>query len=181
MGSLLIFLGVLVGIVGVAVVVNKVTGTQAQYLEDLQLAPGEQQLLQLDGTDFFVIDNGPQPLVRSFLKLKRHRLVLTHQRLLVGQLPLGGSKHLIEKVLLFSRQAPGAAGLERVDGGFYGGGFSVYLVSPGGFGPGPGGEPGELAVVAERTPSSANVTSFRLFVDPPEALVEALRALTGGA
>jgi hypothetical protein len=172
-----IFLAAMAGLVGLAVVVNKVTGTKQQFLEDLVLAPGERELWRGDGCDAYVVA-GPQPLVQSFARLGRHRIILTTERLLWGQPALFGKKHVLERAVLFRREGPGGAGLERLDGGFYGSGVIVHLADPKALKPVPGGKPGECDWVPLPTVSSTNVRSFRLFVKGVDGLLAALGQLT---
>ena len=50
--SILYFVGALLGIVVLAIAINRLTGTKANYLEKLHLAPGEKELWRDTQADF---------------------------------------------------------------------------------------------------------------------------------
>jgi len=163
----------LLAIVGFALVVNKLTGTRTQFLDAVVLAPGEQELWRCTGADAYVLA-GPQPLVRSFTRLGRHEFVLTTQRLLWGQPALFRKRVIWQYAVLFTRAATGAAGLDRVDGGFWGSGVVVYLADPASLVAAPADGAEALELKPMPTGSSATVLGFRFFVKEPGAMLAAM-------
>lgn len=53
--SILYFAGALLGIVVLAIAINHLTGTKANYLENLQFAPGKKELWRDTQADFAVV------------------------------------------------------------------------------------------------------------------------------
>lgn len=130
----LYFLAALFGIVLVAILVNRATGTKASYIEALVLGTGERELWRDAAADFATLPRFGQAAVMSFPRLRRHVAVWTTQRLIVAQRALGSSKHLITHQILF--EALPAADLGAASGaarefaaGFYGRGFETLLAA----------------------------------------------------
>lgn len=171
MNSILLFLILMTALVVVAIVVNKLTGTKAQDLEALALLPGERILWQEEKIDAFVLA-GVQPLFQSFGRLGRDKAVLTNLRLVWGRIPLGGGGHMIQNAVVFSRNVPGASGVDRLDAGFFGGGYSTHLADPASFEF--RAEDQSLNIVPAPTAGSTNIRSFKLFVRTGPALQAAL-------
>ena len=179
MSTPVLFVLTLAGIVVFALIVNRLTGTKTQYLDAVVLAADERELWRTTGADAFVLA-GPQPLVRSFTRLGRHELVLTTKRLLWGQRALFGKRVILQYAVLFTRDGPGAAGLDRLDGGFYGSGVITAFADPRAFAPAPGDGPEALALTPLPTTSSTTVLAWRFFVKEPAAMISAMAQVPRG-
>lgn len=132
--AFLYFLAVLLGIVAVAMVVNRVTGTHASYLEALQLEPGERERWRDTAADFATLPRFGQAAVMSFPRRRRHVAVWTTRRLIVAQRALGSAKHLITHQVVFEASAapeldPARQAAREFGGGFYGRGFETLLAA----------------------------------------------------
>jgi hypothetical protein len=173
MSAPVLFVLALGGIVVFALIVNRLTGTKTQYLDALVLASDERELWRSAGADAFVLA-GPQPLVRSFTRLGRHELVLTTKRLLWGQPALFGERVILQYAVLLTRDGNGAAGLDRLDGGFWGGGVITTLADPGALARAPGDGPEALELTPLPTGSSSTVLAYRFFVKDPAAMLAAM-------
>ena len=126
--SLLIFLGVLVGLVALAVVVNRLRGVRAHYLEDWQPDTGETILFRDDEADTFVV-----PVNRArygwYPRLRRGTVIVTDRRILAGAKTLFGGKRMLQFMLY-----PGAAPdgwSARLDGGAFTRGYRTLAFVPG--------------------------------------------------
>jgi hypothetical protein len=125
--ALVYFVAVLLGIVGFALLVNRLTGTKAAYLEDFQFAPDERELWRDADADFARRPQLGQALVMSYPRMRRHTVVWTNQRIVISQRVLFGSKHMLTHQIFLaaaaSRDAAQAA--SQLAGGFYGRGFET--------------------------------------------------------
>jgi hypothetical protein len=121
------FLAALVGLVVFALVLNRLTGTKAAYIEDFRLAPGERELWRDAGADFARRSRLGQALVMSYPRLRRHTVVWTNQRVVVSQRVLLGSKHMLTHQVFFEPAAGADASkaASELAGGFYGRGFET--------------------------------------------------------
>ena len=132
--TLLIFLAALGAIVLFAVTVNLVTGTKANYLELLQLEPGETELWRDAGADFATLPRTGQALVMSYPRFRRHTVLWTDGRVIVAQKTLFSSKRMITHQLVFE-SAPERSLSDARDvaakfsGGFYGRGFATLVAA----------------------------------------------------
>lgn len=130
----LYFVAALGTIVLIAILINRVTGTKASYVEDLVLGPGELELWRDAAADFATLPRFGQAAVMSFPRLRRHVAVWTTRRLIVAQRALGSSKHMITHEVLFETlaaldHAGASAATREFAGGFYGRGFETLLAS----------------------------------------------------
>ncbi len=129
---ILYFFAALAGIVLFAVIVNRLTGTRASYLEALQLAPGERELWRDSGADFGLRPRTGSALALSFPRLRRHSVLWTDRRLVIANRVLGSDKHLITHQVVFEAAPPAdadtRAAASEFAGGFYGRGFSTLFV-----------------------------------------------------
>lgn len=121
------FLAALVGLLVFAIVVNRLTGTKAAYVEDLQLAPGELELWRDARADFARRPRLGQAVVMSYPRARRHEIVWTNQRVIVSQRVLFGPKHMLTHQIFFEPATPtdAADAASRFAGGFYGRGFET--------------------------------------------------------
>jgi len=130
--TILWFFAALLGMVLVAVVINRLTGTRAVYLETLALEPGETRLWQDSGADFVPRPRIGSAVALSFPRYRRHAILWTDRRVIVAPKVLFSAKHMVSHQILFTNQAapPGAAANEAAGeffGGFYGRGFMTLL------------------------------------------------------
>ncbi len=70
--AVLAFVGALVAIVVIAVVVNRVRGARAHYLDAWTEGPGERRLIEDRAADFAVVSKMGQAKVMSFPRLRPH-------------------------------------------------------------------------------------------------------------
>lgn len=134
--SALYFVGALLGIALLAVTINHLTGTKANYLEDLQLAPGEKELWRDAQADFGVVARVARSTVMSFPRLRRHTIVWTNRRVIVAQRVLFLRKSMVTHQIYFVDQADPKASAAAASnfGGFYGRGFETILAARRAFG-----------------------------------------------
>jgi len=134
--AFLLFIGALVAIVLCAMIVNRLTGTKALYLETLQLESGEREIWRDARADFAVVPRLGQAVSMSFARMRRHTVLWTDRRIIVSQKPLFSSKHMITHQIHFTvaadSDAPAAA--REVFGGFYGRGFETIEAEDKSFG-----------------------------------------------
>jgi hypothetical protein len=167
--AFLLFLGALLGIVAVAVIVNRVTGTRAKYLEDLELQAGETERWRDVEADFATLPRTGGALVTSHVRLRRHAVVWTDRRVIIAQKALFSKKRMISHQLVFAEpeQAP-ASDAERAAkqflGGFYGRGFSTILCSAASLDR-VGGKECVRVVPDERSGFAMNIRQMLIFTD----------------
>jgi hypothetical protein len=158
--SFLLFVGALLGIVSFALVVNRLTGTKAQYLEALALSAGENELWRDGAADYVPLPKLGRAKFMTFARRRLHTLVWTNHRLVVAQKPLFSSKHLITHQLFWKpREAAG-----EFFGGFYGRGFATVIVETFSFAHVGGSD----CVRLEPTPASGeglNIAEILVFTD----------------
>ena len=125
--SLVIFLGLLLGLVALAIVVNRLRGVRAHYLDDWQPDPGERILFRDDEADTFVV-----PVNRArygaYPRLRRGTVIVTDRRILAGAKILFGGKRMLLYMIY-----PGAAPegwSARLDGGAFTRGYQTLAVVP---------------------------------------------------
>ena len=126
--AFLYFLGCLAGIVLFALVVNRLTGTRAHYIETFRPEPPEHVLWRGERADVHVVPRR-RALFTSFARLRRDTLLLTDKRLVCGRRTLLGKRHMIQIEVFFDPALPSAERAVRLDAGFWGGGFQTVVVS----------------------------------------------------
>lgn len=119
------FVGALLAIVVFAIVANRLTGTKAQYLENLQLETGEAELWRDAEADFSTVPRTGRAVVMSYPRLRRHTVLWTDRRIVISQKPLGSSRHMITHQIYFAPDAGAQAAASEAFGGFYGRGFET--------------------------------------------------------
>ncbi|MBO3746039.1 hypothetical protein J5X84_08180 [Streptosporangiaceae bacterium NEAU-GS5] len=119
------FLSALLAIVVFAVVVNRLTGTKAQYLEGLQLQAGEQELWRDTEADFAVVPRMGRAALTTYPRLRRHTVLWTNRRVVISQKALGSAKHMITHQVYFGLETGSPAAADEAFGGFYGRGFQT--------------------------------------------------------
>ncbi len=131
--TFLYFIAALGGIVLVAIVVNRLTGTRASYLDALALDAGERELWRDAAADFATLPRLGQAAVMSYPRLRRHTVVWTDRRVIVAQQVLLSSKRMLTHRLFFAAQASDAGAAQAAAafaGGFYGRGFTTLGTRP---------------------------------------------------
>jgi len=167
--AIVYFLGALLAIVAFAVVVNRLTGTKAHYVETFQLDPGEQEQWRDTSADFATRPELGQALVTSFPRLRRHTIVWTNQRVLVAQKVLFSSRRMLTHQIFFERggegaAAPAKAAAERFAGGFYGRGFQTIQARDHSFGE-VGGKACVVIKPSDASAAASNLAEAYLFSD----------------
>ncbi|MES1176194.1 MAG: hypothetical protein ABUL62_17870 [Myxococcales bacterium] len=128
----LYFIAALAGIVVFAIVVNRLTGTKASYLESLALDADERELWRDSEADFATLPRFGQAMAMSFPRLGRHTAVWTDERVIIAQRALGSERHLITHQIFFDGGPAAAAAREaasKFGAGFYGRGFETLLAA----------------------------------------------------
>lgn len=128
------FLGALVAIVVFAMVVNRLTGTKAQYLEALQLQADEQEWWRDAEADFATMPRTGRAALVTYPRLRRHTVLWTSRRVLIAQKTLGSAKHMITHQIHFVRDSEAPAAADDAFGGFYGHGFETIAAAGHAFG-----------------------------------------------
>jgi len=128
------FIGALLAIVVFAIVVNRLTGTRAQYLETLQLETGETELWRDAEADFASVPRTGRAALMSYPRLRRHMILWTNLRIVVAQKPLGSSKHMITQQIYFAPDAGVQVAASAAFGGLYGRGFETVAAAARSFG-----------------------------------------------
>jgi len=125
--SLLIFLGLLVGLVALAIVVNRLRGVRAHYLDSWQPEAGEHILFRDDEADTFVV-----PVNRArygwYPRLRRGTVIVTDRRILAGAKTLFGRKRMLQ-YMIYPGAAPDGWSARR-DGGLFTRGYQTLAVVP---------------------------------------------------
>jgi hypothetical protein len=169
MVALLAFIGALAAIVVGAVVVNRVRGVRAQYLDAWTPDPGEERLLEDPGADFSVVPRLGQAKVMTFARRRRTHAVLTATRLVIAQRALMSRRYMITHVLLLhagsGEDGAEAAELEHRTGGQFTRGYVVMSTTPDRITVEADGAKAYLRIVPEPTPSATNVEHCRLYSD----------------
>ncbi|HEY4370474.1 MAG TPA: hypothetical protein VGN52_00925 [Burkholderiales bacterium] len=123
------FLGALAAIVIFAMVVNRLTGTKAQYLETLQLQADEQEWWRDAEADFATVPRTGRAAVMTYSRLRRHTVLWTDRRVVIAQKALGSARHMITHQIHFVRGRETPAAADEAFGGFYGRGFETIAAA----------------------------------------------------
>ena len=137
--SFLIFVAALLGLFIFAVVVNRVTGTKANYLDTFAFEAGEKELWRDAGADLGMEPRQGRSLIMSYTRMRRHTVVWTNRRVIISQKTLFSSKRMITHQIYFTRQmnAGDTIALEASSeflGGFVGRGFETIVAETKSFG-----------------------------------------------
>ena len=177
MTAFLIFLGALVAIVLVAIVVNRIRGGRAHYLDAWTPEPGERRLLDDPRADFYVVPRLGQARKMSFARLHRSHAVLTDVRIVVATRALLSRRYMITHVVHLAGDATGPAELRQMSGGLYSTGYIVIAARPSEMTvEGDGGKP-YLRIVPEQTASGAMIEHCRLYSDDAAGFRDAAAAI----
>jgi hypothetical protein len=177
--ALIAFVAALAAIVAGAVVVNRVRGAKAHYLESWTPEPGERTLAEDLGADFAVVGRTGQAKVMTFPRLRRTRVVMTDARIVIAPRALASKRHMITYVILLAGDGtPDDEDLRGLGGGLTTTGYITIAARPEGMTVEPDGSKRYLRIVPEPTASAAMIEHCRLYSDDPEAFLEAARAVS---
>ncbi len=177
MSAVLAFVGALVAIVLLAVVVNRVRGVRARYLDAWEPEPGERRLLEDPAADFYVVPRLGQAKVMSFARMRRTHAVLTDERLVIATRALLSKKYMITDVILLgSERGDGAAELGHMSGGLFSTGYTVMAADPSDMTVEDGGGTAYLRIVPRPTASATNVEHCRLYSDDAAGFLDWARS-----
>lgn len=176
--AFLAFLGALVAIVLVAVVVNRVRGGRAHYLDAWTPEPGERRLLDDPRADFYVVPRLGQARRMSFARLHRSHAVLTDVRIVVATRALLSRRYMITHMIHLAGDGTGPAELGWMSGGLYSTGYIVIAARPSGMTvEDDGGRKAYLRIVPEQTASGAMIEHCRLYSDDAAGFRDAAAAI----
>ena len=171
--AVLAFVGALAAIVLVAVVVNRIRGGRAHYLDAWTPDPGERTLWEDRRADFYVVPRLGQARVMSFARRHRSHAVLTDRRLVVATRALLSRRYMITHMILWEGVPDPPAELGRLSGGLYSVGYIVMAARPETARVEADGARAYLRIVPEPTASGTNVEHCRLYSDDAAGLREA--------
>lgn len=126
MTSALLFLGACAGLVGIAWIVSRITGARASFLDDWKYDDGEQIVWRDDAADVYLIAKNHAAFM-SFPRLRRHAVIVTNRRILIGLKTLSG-KHMVQYVLSTTPPADGQS--EQLSGGLLTIGYQAIVIEP---------------------------------------------------
>jgi hypothetical protein len=175
--AFLLFLGALAAIVLVAIVVNRVRGGRAHYLDGWTPEPGERRLLDDPRADFYVVGRLGQARRMSFARFHRSHAVLTDVRIVVATRALLSRRYMITHMVHLAGDGTGPAELGQMSGGLYSTGYIVISARPSEMTvEGDGGKP-YLRIVPEQTASGAMIEHCRLYSDDAARFRDAAAAI----
>ena len=125
MSSLLIFAGALAAMLLMAVIINKISGAKAHYMDQLVLMPGEIKITEDREADFHVVTSLGKAAYMSFARPRRTHVVLTDCRMVIASKVLFGGRYMITHMLYFTRDKAPAVELDKVSGGLYSRGYLI--------------------------------------------------------
>ncbi len=163
MSAVLAFVGALVAIVLLAIVVNRVRGVRARYLDAWEPDPGERRLLEDPAADFYVVPRLGQAKVMSFARMRRTHAVLTDARLVIATRALFSRRYMITHFVFLEGASDPPAELGQLSGGLYSKGYIVMSARPSEMTVEADGDKTYLRIVPEPTRSGTNVEHCRLY------------------
>ena len=174
--SILYFVVALLGIVLLALAINHFTGTKPNYIENLQLAPGEKELWRDAQADFGLVPQVARSAVLSFPRLRRHTVVWTNHRVVISQKALFSRQRMVTHQVYFADQAgpQASAAAASTFGGFFGRGYETIIAARPSFGT----VDGKACVriePAEESRARLNLKEVLLFTDRLPDLEQSLR------
>jgi hypothetical protein len=172
--SLLIFFGIIIGFVLGAMLINKIKGVKAHYLDAFHPEAGEAEKLRETGTDFYVVSVLGQARVMSFARLRRGEVLVTNKRIVVGQKVLLGKRYMITHEILLDTAGDEGSQLDKLTGGLYAKGYVSYLAQRQNVSSELDGKKPYLKFIPDSTGSATNIEHLRLYVDAPENLLAAI-------
>jgi hypothetical protein len=177
MTALIAFVAALAAIVVGAVVVNKVRGGTAHYLESWTPEPGERTLADDPAADFAVVGRTGQAKVMTFPRLRRTHAVMTDARIVIAVRALASRRHMITYViLLVGDDLPADDDLRGLGGGLTTSGYITIAARPEAMTVEVDGSKRYLRIVPEQTASAAMIEHCRLYGDDPDAFLAAVQS-----
>ncbi len=165
MTALIAFAGALAAIAVVAIVVNRLRGVRAHYLDDWAPEPGEHRLLEDPAADFYAVPRLGQAKVMSFARIRRSHAVLTNTRIVIATRALFSRRYMITHIVHLDGGGAPPPELGQLNGGLYTSGYIVIAAAPAGMTlEGEGGAP-YVRIVPEPTASGAMIEHCRLYSD----------------
>lgn len=125
--TVLIFVAALLGLLSFAVIINRVRGIRANYLDDWEPDEGEQVLFQDMHADTYIISANRARYV-SYARPRRGAVIVTNVRILAGARTLFGKKRILQYVL-YSGAAPDVYS-GHIDGGLLTQGYQTFEYLP---------------------------------------------------
>ena len=165
MNSFLIFIGVLAGLVLLAMIVNKINGVKAHYIDALSFEAGETKVAEDREADFHVVTLLGKAAYMSFARLRRTHAVFTDSRIVIASKVLFGSRYMITHMLYYARDNAPAAELDKISGGLYSKGYLVMRADRGAMTVEMDGKKPFIRIVPVATLSSTNIEYGRLYCD----------------
>lgn len=175
MTSFLIFLAALAGIVIVAVVVNKIKGAKALYIETGTLVAGEALRFEDKDADFYTVTVLGQAKLMTFGRLARAHALITNQRIIIGQKTLFGGKYMITNMFYYDAASAPAGVLDELMGGQLSLGYLVRLIDRTNSSQEIDGEKRYVKIIPQATASATNVAHCRLYTEHAGAMLTAMR------
>jgi hypothetical protein len=163
--AVLAFIGALAAIVLAGIVVSRVRGGRAHYLDAWTPGPGERRLLEDAGADFYVVPRLGQAKVMTFARRRRSHAVLTDGRLVIATRALMSRRYMITHMVHLDRDADPPAALGQLSGGLYTTGYIVMSARPADMTVEDDRGKPYLRIVPEATASATNVEHCRLYTD----------------
>lgn len=163
--TLLTFLGALAAMAVGAIVVNRIRGVRAHYLDAWTPAPGERRVLEDPAADFYVIPRLGQAKIMTFARRGRTHAVLTDRRIVIGTRVLLKKRWMITHMVHLAGAGTGPEELAHLTGGQFSTGFSAYSARADRMTIEDDHGKAYLHIVPEPTASSANIEHLRLYSD----------------
>jgi len=176
--SLLIFFGILAGFILGAMLINKIKGVKAHYLDELETEPGEETKHREPSADFHRVTELGRAMVMSFPRLRRAEAIVTNKRVIIGQKVFLGKRYMITHMILLDSAGGDSAELDKLTGGLYAKGYVIYLAHRNNVTLQVDGNAPFIKLVLESTSSAANIEHLRLYVDAPGRI---MAAISGGS
>jgi len=125
----LLFAGFLVAMVVVGLIVKKVTGSHAWFLEDWKYEPGETIVWRDDRADAYPLAKTGQALFMTVVLRHQNTVIATNQRILIAQRTPFSKKTLVRWVLYPGSSPDGHT--QQVGGGLLTVGYESIAYEPG--------------------------------------------------
>lgn len=172
--NLLIFFGVIAGFILGAMLINKIKGVKAHYLDEFQAEAGEEITLREPGADFHMVTVLGRAHVMSFARLRRAELLVTNKRIVVGQKVFLGKRLMITHMIWLDSAGGDSAEADKLTGGLYAKGYVNYLAQRRSVTSEMDGKKPFVKLIPDSTGSATNIEHLRLYVDAPEKLLAAI-------
>jgi len=162
MKPVLLFVAACAAIFLVGWVVSKRTGSHAWFIEDWKYNEGEVVLWRDDAADVGMIGKLAQAAVQRPLRYHRWAVVVTSERILIGNKTLTGKQMV--KCVLYPGKAPGEDS-QHLGGGLLTTGYETLVIEPVAASHTDGKYPYVALKPAPETPSSFNLAEVRIYTD----------------